>query len=90
MKLNVGDRRDLNFKLAVAGSAQTVEVTTEAPLIETTKTDVSSSVTDLDMQRLPTLAGAGNVANDYAQLALTAPGVKLDTSGLTTQELIGP
>ncbi|MBZ5523531.1 MAG: TonB-dependent receptor [Acidobacteriia bacterium] len=90
VKLNVGDRRDLNFKLAVAGSAQTVEVTTEAPLIETTKTDVSSSVTDLDMQRLPTLAGAGNVANDYAQLALTAPGVKLDTSGLTTQELIGP
>ncbi|HWX55685.1 MAG TPA: TonB-dependent receptor [Verrucomicrobiae bacterium] len=89
LKLNVGDQSDLNFKLAVAGAAQTVEVTTGAPLIETTKTDVSMVVSDLDMQRLPLTAGAGGVANDYAQLALTAPGVKLDTSGLTT-DLIGP
>ena len=89
VKLGVGDKQDLNFKLAVGGATQTVEVTAEAPLIETTKTDVSSSVSDLDLQRMPTLAGAGGVANDYAQLALTAPGVKLDTSGLTP-DLIGP
>lgn len=89
IKLNVGDQMDVNFKLGAAGRAETVEVTGEAPLIETTKTDVSSSVTDLDMQRLPTFAGAGGVANDYAQLALTAPGVKLDTSTLTG-DLIGP
>src|SRR5258708_12718760 len=89
IKLNVGANLDLNFKLTVAGSSQTVDVTAAAPLIETTKTEVSSSVTDLDMQRLPTIAGAGGVANDYAQLALTAPGVKLDTSGLTT-DLIPP
>ena len=89
VKLNVGDQRDMNFKLTVGAPSQTVEVTAEAPLIETTKTDVSSSVTDLDMQRLPTFAGAGNAANDYAPLALTTPGVKLDTSGLTT-DLIGP
>jgi hypothetical protein len=89
VQLNLGDQRDLGFKLAVAGSTQTVEVTTEAPLIETTKTDVSSSVTSLDMERLPTIAGAGGVVNDYAQLALTAPGVKADTSGLTT-DLIAP
>jgi hypothetical protein len=87
--LKLGDQRDLGFKLAVAGSTQTVEVTTEAPLIESTKTDVSSSVTSLDMERLPTIAGAGGVVNDYAQLALTAPGVKSDTSGLTT-DLIAP
>ncbi|HJT53050.1 MAG TPA: TonB-dependent receptor [Candidatus Angelobacter sp.] len=87
--LNVGDQRDLGFKLAVSGASESVEVTTEAPLIETTRTDVSSSVTDLDMQRLPTISGAGGVVNDYAQLALTAPGVKLDTSGLTT-DLIAP
>jgi outer membrane receptor protein involved in Fe transport len=89
LKLNLGDKQDLNFKLPVAGASQTVEVTAEAPIIETTKTEVSSSVSDLDMQRMPTLAGPGNVANDYAQLALTAPGVKLDTSGLTP-DLIGP
>jgi hypothetical protein len=89
VKLNVGDSRDLDFKLTVAGSTESVEVTTAAPLIETTKTDVSTSVTDLDMERLPTIAGAGGVVNDYAQLALTAPGVKMDTSGLTT-DLIAP
>lgn len=89
IQLKLGDQRDLGFKLAVAGSTQTVEVTTEAPLIETTKTDVSSSVTSLDMERLPTIAGATGSVNDYAQLALTAPGVKADTSGLTT-DLIAP
>ncbi|HLW54634.1 MAG TPA: TonB-dependent receptor [Candidatus Angelobacter sp.] len=87
--LNVGDSRDLNFKLGVAGSTQTVEVTTTAPLIETTKTDVSTSITNLDMERLPTIAGAGGTVNDYAQLALTAPGVKQDTSGLTS-DMIAP
>src|SRR4051812_25807788 len=87
--LNLGDQRDLGFKLNVAGAAESIEVTTTAPLIETTKTDVSSSITNLDMERLPTIAGATGTVNDYAQLALTAPGVKADTSGLTT-DLIAP
>ena len=63
--------------------------TVETALIETTKTDVSTSITDMDMRRLPTLNGAAGVANDYVQLALSAPGVKLDTSTLS-RELIGP
>jgi len=91
--LNVGDQRDLSFKLAVGGSTESIEVTTSAPLIESTKTDVSTTVTNLDMERLPTFAGTaviGGAVNDYAQLALTAPGVKSDTSGLTTGDLIAP
>jgi outer membrane receptor protein involved in Fe transport len=87
--LNLGDQRDMGFRLGLAGSSESVEVTTTAPLIETTKTDVSSSVTSLDIERLPTIAGAGGVVNDYAQLALTAPGVKADGSGLTN-DLIAP
>jgi hypothetical protein len=87
--LNLGDQRDLGFRLKVAGSTESVEVTTQAPLIETTKTDVSTSVTSLDMERLPTISGAAGTVNDYAQLALTAPGVKMDTSGLTS-DLIAP
>jgi Carboxypeptidase regulatory-like domain/TonB dependent receptor len=87
--LNIGDQRDLNFKLGVAGTTQTVEVTAAAPLIETTKTEVSSVIDSLDMERLPTIAGAGGVVNDYAQLALTVPGVKADTSGLTN-DMIAP
>jgi len=88
VKLNVGDSRDLDFKLTVAGSTESVEVTTTAPLIETTKTDVSTSVTDLDMQKLPTFAPTSGAANDFAQLALTAPGVKFDPT--LSGDLIGP
>jgi hypothetical protein len=87
--LNLGDQRDLGFKLNVAGSTESIEVTTTAPLIESTKTDVSTNITNLDMERLPTISGAGGTVNDYAQLALTAPGMKSDTSGLTT-DLIAP
>jgi hypothetical protein len=87
--LNVGDQRDMNFKLNIAGSTQTLEVTATAPLIETTKTEVSSVINSLDMERMPTIAGAGGSVNDYAQLALTVPGVKSDTSGLTT-DIIAP
>jgi hypothetical protein len=89
LKLNVGDQKNLDFNLAIAGSTQTVEVTAQAPLIETTKTDVSTSVTDLEMQKLPTFAATSGGANDYASLAITAPGVKQDTSTLTT-DFIGP
>lgn len=87
--LNIGEQRDLGFKLALTGASESVEVTTEAPLIETTKTDVSTAITNLDLERLPTIAGAGGTVNDYAQLALTTPGVKQDTSGLTS-DLIAP
>src|SRR4029077_4371847 len=37
IKLNVGDRQDLNFKLVLAGASQTVVATVETALIETTK-----------------------------------------------------
>ena len=89
LKLNVGDQKTLDFNVAIAGSSQTVEVTAIAPLIETTKTDVSTSVTDVEMQKLPTFAASSGGVNDYASLALTAPGVKQDTSSLTT-DLVGP
>ena len=84
--LNVGDTRDVNFGMLLGTATTTVEVSGEAPLIETTKTEVSTSVTSVDLSRLPVLAPPGNaagVSNDYAQLALSAPGVHADTSGNT-------
>jgi Carboxypeptidase regulatory-like domain len=57
--LNVGDQRDLKFKMTVTGGSQVVEVTATAPLIETTKTDVSSVIDNQDLERMPTLEGAG-------------------------------
>src|SRR5262249_9253742 len=84
-----GEQRDLNFKLAVAGSSQTVEVTAQSPLIETTKTDVSTSVTEVDMQKLPTFSAISGGVNDFAQLALGAPGVKSDINSMSN-DLVGP
>src|SRR5215469_8090451 len=55
--LRVGEQRDLGFKLQVAGSTESIEVTTEAPLLESTRTDVSTAVTSLDLERLPSFAG---------------------------------
>jgi outer membrane receptor protein involved in Fe transport len=90
IKLNIGDHRDLNFKLAAGATKEVIEVTSETPLVESTKTDVSTTVGQSQLENLPALAGGGGVAaNDYAQLALSAPGVKMDTSTLTT-DLIGP
>lgn len=94
--LNVGDAIDLNLSLAVGGASVTVEVSGQAPLIETTKSEVSTSVTATDMARLPVLSGGTGVSNDYAQLALAAPGVRSDTSGNTGNgvggngDLVGP
>ncbi len=94
VKLQVGEQRDVNFNLELAGQKQTVVVTSELPLVETTKTDVSTVIDDKDVANLPTttsLGGAltGGVANDYAALAVTAPGVKYDLTG-NSSDLVGP
>jgi hypothetical protein len=92
VKLQVGDRRDLNFNLSVS-TTSVVEVTEELPLIQTTKTDVSTVVTDLDMARLPVQNSAGGAGgssiNDFASLALGAPGVRQDQTG-NNLDLVGP
>lgn len=92
VKLQVGEQRDLNFNLVVTGTSATVNITTSEPLIETTKTDVSSVVDSKQVATLPTTTsfnGIGGVANDYAGLATIAPGVKYDLTTVSS-DLIGP
>ncbi|HET7209864.1 MAG TPA: TonB-dependent receptor [Terriglobales bacterium] len=92
--LNVGDNRDLNFNMAVGSVSSVVEVTGQAPLIESTKSDVSSVLDEQDIEKLPVFQGFGGGANDYANLAVVAPGVKSDTSTISNGsglgDLIGP
>jgi hypothetical protein len=91
VKLQVGEARDINFNLELAGQQQSVVVTSELPLVETSKTDVSTVITEKEVSVLPTTTpfSAGGVANDYEGLALAAPGVRYD---LTTDssDLVGP
>ena len=92
IKLQVGESRDVNFALALAGRAELVEVTAETPLVEMTKTDVSTIVDDKDVANLPTttsFGAIGGVANDYQGLAASAPGVKFDYSG-DSSDIVGP
>lgn len=91
--LNVGDTRDVNFNLLVGNLATTVEVTAATPLIETTKTDTSTVVNESDMAYIPITnaqGGAGGSGiNDFASLAVTAPGVRTDQTTVTN-DLVGP
>src|SRR5271163_4388466 len=92
VKLQVGEDLDINFTLRLAGQMQSVTVTTEVPLVETTKTDVSTVIDDKSMADLPTTTSYqdfGGVANDYLGLAVSAPGVKYDYTG-TSFDIVGP
>ena len=95
--IDVGDLRDVNFKLAVARVATEVTVTAETPLIETTRTDVSNTINDKQMEGLPifpspNFLGTSNTAsklNDYETLAVLAPGVHYDVSA-DSADVVGP
>ena len=92
IKLLVGEQRDINFDLILAGQTQTVLVSSELPLVETTKTDASTNLDDRDVANLPTttsFAAIGGVANDWEGLAYSAPGMRTDYTGLSS-EIIGP
>src|SRR5271165_2008926 len=92
VKLLVGDVRDANFSLTVSGGQVSVIVTTELPLIEATKTDTSVVIDDQAVADLPTTTsfnGIGGVANDYQGLAATAPGVRFDYAG-NSSDIVGP
>jgi hypothetical protein len=92
IKLQVGEQRDANFNLELAGQKQSVIVTSELPLVEMTKTDVSTVIDDKAVGDLPTTTSfnaIGGVANDYQGLAASAPGVRYDYTG-NSSDLIGP
>ena len=79
VRLQVGELRDVNVTLSVSGKSEVVDISAAAPLIETAKTDVSNVIDEKQVATLPTTTsfnGIGGVANDYAGLAVIAPGVK--------------
>ncbi len=92
VKLQVGEQRDINFNLTLEGQQQSVLVTSELPLIESSKTDTSTVIDEKDVADLPTttsFAGLGGISNDYEGLAASAPGVRYDYTGLSF-DILGP
>src|SRR5436305_2343300 len=69
--VNVGTSVTLDFRMK-PGVAETVTVTAAAPLVETTKSEVSSVVNDTAIQNLPTNG------RNFIDFVLTTPGVVKD------------
>jgi hypothetical protein len=70
LQVLIGTTSNVNIPVTAGQVSQTVEVTAGNQLMDTEKTDVSTAVTQRDIQALP-LNG-----RDFANLAILAPGVK--------------
>jgi hypothetical protein len=66
----VGSTVTQNFSLRTGTTSEYVEVTSEAPLVDQMKTDVSQNITPSQVEQLPL------IGRDAANLAYLAPGVK--------------
>src|SRR5690242_12173649 len=66
----VGAATTQNFTLKVGSATESVEVSAEAPLLDSLKTDVSQNITPRQVEDLPM------IGRDVANLAYLAPGVK--------------
>ncbi|HEX4424090.1 MAG TPA: TonB-dependent receptor [Terriglobales bacterium] len=78
LHVDVGGTTSLEFKLAVAGSKETITVSDAPPLVETQPSAVSSLIDERAIAGLP-LNG-----RRFTDLALLTPGVTQDPRGLTS------
>jgi hypothetical protein len=72
LKLTVGAKVSLRLELKVSATQETVEVTGEAPVVETTRTQVSATVDDQQVSNLPTNG------RNFIDFVLLTPGVNRD------------
>src|SRR4029077_17377582 len=70
----VGQVTDVGIQMGVKGESTTVEVTAEAPLLQTENANIATSYTAKQMDLLP------NPGNDLTYVAQTAPGVLMNSS----------
>jgi hypothetical protein len=74
VKVQVGQKVPLDVQLGVSGAAESINVTAEAPIVETTRTQVSATVNDRAVANLPTNG------RNFIDFVLLTPGVTLDRS----------
>jgi outer membrane receptor protein involved in Fe transport len=72
IKVQVGQKVPLDIELGAAGASEIVNITTEAPIVETTRTQVSSTVNDRSVANLPTNG------RNFIDFVLLTPGVTRD------------
>ena len=74
IEILVGQTATVNAELKPGAESEVIEVTSEAPLLDQAKTDVSQNITPTEVAELPM------VGRDVANLAYLAPGVKAANS----------
>ncbi|PYT52338.1 MAG: hypothetical protein DMG43_12030, partial [Acidobacteria bacterium] len=74
LEILIGQTAMVNAELKPGATSEVIEVTSEAPLLDTTKTSVSQNITPTEVEELPLLG------RDVANLAYLAPGVKATDS----------
>src|SRR6266853_4236818 len=70
IEILIGQAATVNAELKPGAASELIEVTSEAPVLDQAKTDVSQNITPREVQELPM------VGRDVANLAYLAPGVK--------------
>jgi outer membrane receptor protein involved in Fe transport len=75
LKLTIGAKVNLQLQLKVSSTSETVVVTGEAPVVETTRTQVSATVDDQAVANLPTNG------RNFIDFVLLTPGVNRDVRG---------
>ena len=83
--LSIGQSATVDFSLALGQVEQQVSVTTEAPLIETTRTSTDTVIEQAKIENLPVNG------RQFIDFALLAPGVTIgDTTSGSTDVIIEP
>lgn len=72
LDLTVGQRLNLDLQLAVGGGSETINVSAEAPIVETTRTQVSTTVNSMSVANLPVNG------RNFIDFVLLTPGVTRD------------
>jgi hypothetical protein len=72
--VDVGQATTVNLKLEMSKTSDTIEVTSEAPLMNTEASN-NTSYTEAELQQLP------SPGNDITNIAFTAPGVIVNVTG---------
>src|SRR5687767_12689933 len=80
VNLLIGQTAAVNMQMTVTGVAETVTVTGEAPLINTTQSTIAGNIDPRQVQELP-VSG-----NEWTALALLAPGNRTNAQGATPIE----
>ncbi len=75
VQITVGAKMDLTLKLPLATGVETVQVSAEAPVVETTRTSQSDTVGDRQIANLPTNG------RNFLDFTLLTPGVVRDVRG---------